>query len=184
MPKYNFPDTLDSRFKDIEQRLHILETSARTGLSFLRWCKSTASAPPAVFGTNEYGTAGNTWVDDAGQTGTGYPTITMRVPNRFLVIATYRAYDVANNAAYRSKSVQVNVKIDSSAGYLNREVYQGNAAEMDVPVVAIEVLGSGDPATGLHTFTLGATWDDTYPAAGTLPQLADSQLLILPLSAA
>ena len=175
------PDQLASMFADMDRRLRVLESTQRVGLNQLRFCTSTGSAAPTTFGAGEYGTAGNTWVDDTGATGTGYPTISMRTPNKVLVLVGYRPINLATAATFRTFSVQVNVRIDATAGYLNRQISQYATTNMDAPYVSAGVIAVG---AGVHSFTIGAAWDNTVPAAATQPQLTDAYLIVLPLSAA
>ncbi len=174
------PENLGNVLADFQRRLQILEAAPRVGISQVRWVKSTGSAFPAVYGTYEYGTVGNTWVDDTAAVGTGYPTLTVRTGSNALVIVGYRPYDVGNAVGFRTNRVQVAVKVDATAGRINREYYQANVDRMYVPVVAADVLSL---TPGDHTFTIGAAWVDVNPA-GQQPLLSDSYLIVMPLAVA
>lgn len=175
------PENLSSVIEDMQRQIRDLQVAQRVGLNQLRFCRSTGSAFPAVYGTYEYGVAGNTWVDDLGAVGTGYPTITMVTPKRNLVLIGYRPVDVGNAPGFRTNSVQVAVKIDATGGYINRQYVQSNIDRMYVPVTSAGVIDL--PAGVSHTFTIGAAWVDVNPAAGTLPLLSDAYIIVLPLSA-
>lgn len=179
------PEDRGTIIADLNRRLQILEASARVGLSQMRWCQSTASVAPSVYGTTEYGPAvGNTWIDDLGAAGTGYPTITMVTSSKVLMFVGCLPTDVGNAAGFRSRSVNVSVKIDAAEGYLQRPYYQANIDRMYVPMMMMSVPLPALTAGVSHTFTIGANWHDTNPAAGTLPRLGESFIFVLPLSAA
>jgi hypothetical protein len=135
-------------------------------LSGLRSVWQTAGAVPTTFGVLETGTAANTWTDDTGQTGTGYPTITLTLGARYMIFWSARPIGVANAAGYRSKSVLLSVGID---GQFNpplpspcRQFAQQGVLPVEMPIAAI-VARSITP--GQHTFQIGATWGDDVPAA-------------------
>jgi len=94
----------------------------------------------------------------------------------------YRLVDVGNAVGFRSNAVFVFVKIDAATGFLNRYSYQANVDRMFVPVHVESV--PVPLVAGTHTFTIGAFWANTNPAAGTLPILSDAYIRVLPLSAA
>ena len=177
-------DTLGATIADLDRRLRVMEATPRVGLSQLRWCQGTASAVPSVFGANEYGTVGNTWLNDLGQVGTGYPTLTMVTSAKVLMFVGCEPYNVGNAAGFRSNLVDVSVKIDGNEGYLLRRYYQANIDRMYVPFMMMSVPLPALVAGVAHTFTIGANWANTNPAAGTLPQLVDPFIFVLPLSAA
>ena len=173
----------DRWFAEIDRRLRTLEATARVGLSGLRSVWQTAGASPTTFGALELGTASNTWRDDTGATGTGYPTITLTLGSRYMIFWSARPIGVANAAGYRSKSVLLSVGID---GEFNpplpsprRQFANSGVLPVDAPIAAI-VARSITP--GQHTFQVGATWGDDVPAAPGLPTLTDTFLGILPLS--
>jgi hypothetical protein len=173
----------DRWFAEIDRRLRTLEATARVGLSGLRSVWQTAGASPTTFGAWETGTASNTWTDDTGATGTGYPTLTLTLGSRYMIFWSARPIGLANAATYRSLSVQLTVGID---GVFNpplpsprRLFANSNALPVDLPIAAI-VARSITP--GQHTFQVAAQWTNDVPAAGNQPTLTDTFLGILPLS--
>lgn len=174
----------DRWLAEIERRLRVLETAPRVGLSGLRSVWQTAGASPTTFGaTWETGAVGNTWTDDTGQTGTGYPTITLTLGARYMIFWSARPLGIAAAAGYRSASVLLTVGID---GVFNptlpsprRQFANSNVLPVDLPIAAI-VARSITP--GSHTFQIAAQWANDVPAAGGLPTLTDTFLGILPLS--
>lgn len=178
------PEDLPGVLADLQRQIRDLQVAQRVGLNQMRWCQATASAAPSVYGSVQYGVAGDTWLDDLGQTGTGYPTLTMVTSAKVLMFVGCLPTDVGNAAGFRSNSVTVSVKIDGNPGYLQRGYYQANIDRMYVPIMMMSVpLPALTPGVS-HTFTIGANWANTNPAAGTLPRLGESFLFVLPLSAA
>lgn len=181
MPDQLMPDGMAATIADLNRRLQILETAQRVGLNQLRYVRSTAAASPTTYDAAEYGAAGNTWLDDQGNTGTGYPTINMTTPSRALLMIGYRPVDVGNAAGFKSHTVQVFVSIDSAGAYINRQYYQANIDRNYVPVFSAGVI---ELTPGDHTFQIGANWLLVNPAGGTAPLLSDAYMVVLPLSAA
>ncbi len=181
MPEALQPDNRDSVIADLERRLRVLESAQRVGLNQLRFVRSTAAASPTTYGSAEYGVAGNTWEDDQGNTGTGYPTIQMATPSKALLMIGYRPVDVGNAAGFKSHTVQVFVSIDGAGAYVNRQYYQANIDRNYVPVFSAGVI---DLTPGDHTFQIGANWLLVNPGGGTAPLLSDAYMIVLPLSAA
>lgn len=173
----------DRWFAEIERRLRTLEASPRVGLAGLRSVWQTAGVSPAVFGAFEAGVAGNTWTDDTGATGTGYPTITLVTGRRYMIFWSARPIGLATSATYRSASVDVSVRIDgvdnSPLPRALRQFANGNAAPVDV---ALSAIVTREITPGTHTFQMVARWANDQPAAPNLPTLTDTFLGILPLS--
>lgn len=183
MSEQLMPEDQATLLASIDRRLKALEVASRVGLSQLRWCQATASVSPSVYGSNQYGIAGDTWLNDRGQTGTGYPTLTLVTPAKVLMFVGCVPTDIGNAAGFRSKSVRVQVKIDAAEGYLQRDYYQANIERMTFPIMMMSVPLPALTAGVSHTFTIGANFENTNPAAGTTPRLGESFLFILPLSA-
>jgi hypothetical protein len=174
----------DDRWQaEIERRLRVLETAPRVGLSGLRSAWQTAAASPSSFGAFEAGPVAATWTDDQGNTGTGYPTLTVTTGTRYLLLWSARPSGLATAAAYRSASVEISVQIDgvSVPALPNalRTVQQLAATEFNAPASAI-VARTAVP--GAHTFGLVARWANSQPAGLTLPTLTEVHLAVLPIS--
>lgn len=174
----------DRWFAELDRRLRTLEAAPRVGLAGLRSVWQTAGVSPAVFGaTFEAGVAGNTWTDDTGATGTGYPTITLTTGRRYMIFWSARPIGLAASAAYRSASVEISVRIDGVDSpplpSPRRQFANSNAAPVDV---ALSTIVAREITPGQHTFTVVARWANDQPAAPNLPTLTDTFLGILPLS--
>ena len=90
---------LIDRLASMDQRLRMLEGGARAGLSLLRSAWGTAAANPTVFAAYESGPTGSTWADHRGNTGTGYPSLTIvDCPARYLIFWSVRPINIATNA--------------------------------------------------------------------------------------
>lgn len=173
----------DRWFAELDRRLRTLEAAPRVGLAGLRSVWQTAGVSPAVFGTYEAGVAGNTWRDDTGATGTGYPTITLTTGRRYMIFWSARPISIANAAAYRSMAVELSVQVDGvnvpPLPNARRQFTNLNASTVDVPLSAIV---TREITPGQHTFRMVASWTNDQPAAAILPTLTDTFLGILPLS--
>ena len=187
MAAVNQPDGLGLMYADLERRLRDLENAPRVGLNLLRAAWGTAAADPSTFGAFEYGTVGNTWADDKGAVGTGYPTITLVCPARILIIASARPLDVASLAAtYRCAGGEFGVAIDGVAlglgqPNIKRAFGNGNNLPVNMPMISV---ATRTITPGSHTFAMVAFWNDSAPAALQFPRLTDTFLAILPLTAA
>ena len=168
---------------ELERRVRVLEAAPRVGLAGLRSVWQTAGVSPTVFGAFEAGVAGNTWTDDTGTSGAGYPTITLVTGRRYMIFWSARPIGMAASAAYRSASVQISVRIDGVDAPPQpralRQFANGNAAPVDV---ALSTIVAREITPGQHTFTVVARWANDQPAALGLPTLTDTFLGILPLS--
>lgn len=177
------PESLASVIADIDRRLRNIETTSRLGIAGLRAVWQTAGASPTVFGSFETGTVGNTWADDAGATGTGYPTLTLTTGRRYMLLWSARPIGIATAATYKSASALVSVRIDGVDNpplpSPRRQFANGNAAPVDAPLSAIVVR---QITPGTHTFQVSANWSNDQPAAPNLPTLTDTFLAIIPLS--
>lgn len=173
----------DRWFAELDRRLRALEASPRVGLSGLRSVWQTAGASPTTFGAWETGTAANTWTDDTGASGTGYPTLTLTLGSRYMIFLAGRPIGLANAATYRSLSVQFTTLIDGALipgpPSPRRLFANSNAFPVDAPIASF-VARSITP--GQHTFQVAAQWTNDVPAAVNLPTLTDTFLGILPLS--
>lgn len=192
MPGVNFPDNLGMMFNDLERRIRVLENTGRNGIGSAISARATAAAAPTVFGAYEFGSAGNTWTDDAApvpRTGSGYPKVTITATSRMLILWGARPISLASSPTFRSNTVDIAVRytLVSTGGFtdsnLLRRVGQSNTGPTDMPVFAAKVQPGF--ATGYdYTFQLEANWTDTVPAAANQPVLTDSYLIVIPLSAA
>lgn len=184
MPEILAPDTFAANLADMDRRLRIMEATARTGLGGVRTAWATAAANPTSYGVLETGPVAATWEDDRGVTGTGYPTLTMTMPARALIVWMARPIGLASAATYRSAAVTVRISFTPTvATYptIARAVANGNALPVDVAVVggAIKTFTAGTS----YTLTMAATWNNDFPAAANLPTLTDAQFFVLPLAA-
>lgn len=174
------PENVSTVLADHARQIRDLQSAQRVGLNQLRSVRQVNSASPSVFNAPEYGTVGNTWLDDNGLAGTGYPTLTMVTPSKVLVIIGYLPWNVANAAGYRTSAMSAHVKVDADTSFSSQ--FNNNTTQaVNATQYASRPL---ELTPGSHTFTIGASWDDDVPAAGILPELMDSYLIVIPLSAA
>ncbi len=171
---------------DLQRRVLALETAQRVGINRVVTSWGTASVSPTTFGADEYGAAGTTWGSSDGTSGTGYPTVSIRLTAAALIIMNGRASQLAEDAGvfFRSNSVTFGVSVDGAAlsagGYpdLRRQVANINPFQLSMPFT-IAVMKSF--AAGVHTFQVGASWSNTYPAAPVQPLLSDVTLTVIPI---
>lgn len=184
MPEALMPDSMAATLADLNRRLQILEATSRVGLNRVRLASGVGSAAPTSFGATvwEYGSAGNTWVDDLGATGAGYPQITLNC-HKVLVAFGARPYGLGSAAGtFRSTSCNSGVHFDGGANaILQGQAINQTAVYVVSPIFKAQVFTV--PA-GSHTFTLGAQWDDTSPASPIQPLLSDPFIMAIPLDAA
>lgn len=182
MPEALLPDDLGATVADIVRRVTRLEASQRVGLSGARFSQQTAAVSPTTFGAYEAGVAGNTWLDDRGATGTGYPFISIdNMPAKALVMWGARPTDLANSASFRSRNAYFGVRMVGVDAFVVRNVDQVNVAPHAVPVLGAQVFVGFPRVT--YTFQLVALWENTIPAAVNQPKLTDGFLMVIPLSA-
>ena len=179
---------LVDRLASVDQRLRMLEGGARVGLSGIRSAWGTAAADPTVFGAYESGPTGSTWTDDAGGTGTGYPSLTLvDCPARYMILWSVRPINVAVNtvSSYRCSAMTLTVAVggvDVPVLPNARRLFQNlNTGTVDQSMAMIVVRRD---APGTKTFQMRALWNDSYPAGTILPRLTDIYLGVLPLSVA
>jgi hypothetical protein len=179
MPEQLVPDSMAATIADMQRRLQVLEATPRVGLNRVRNAYATAWAVPSTFDAWEYGTAGNTWIDDQSATGTGYPQITMVTPTLVLVMMGGDFYDLGNAAGFRSARALVSIDIDGVPNWQPMDVYNANVDRHSTPFHTSFVYRL---TPGTHTFKMTAWWFDKTPAAGTLPIMENASLIVLPMS--
>lgn len=189
MPEVLQPDAMAATIADLNRRLQILEATSRVGLSGVRTAWQTATAATTVLDAYESGPAGAAWQDDQGNTGTGYPVLTItNMPARAWLLWECRPANIGFTpaATYRSVQAQPVLAINGAAitsapsnrrGYSNFGDGQSRAPVMGS---AIRTFTAG----ASYTFQMQVKWDDTVPANPTMPTLTDAQIIVLPLSAA
>jgi hypothetical protein len=170
---------------DMQRRLQILEATSRVGLNRIRFAWQTATATTATFNpTWDSGTVGNTWQDDQGTAGTGFPTLTVVTGRKVLVIASGNALVLATDATFRSAGWRLGVGSDGANPQNTRPFW--SQAQTHGPTTegnnAVQLLiGASDLVPGSHTFALRARWVDNNPAAVNWPALDDGFLAVIPI---
>lgn len=188
------PDTFARTLSDFDRRLRNLEGASRVGLYGVRNAWLTATAAVTTFGSFESGPAGTTWQDDKGNTGTGYPQLTItNMPSRAWVVWEARPADVGGTplATYKCNSAQFCLAINGLTDFTtlpggqypksNRQ-YSNVDSGLDRSLIfasAMRQFTSGQT----YTFQMQANWFNSVPGNPTAPTLTDCQIIVVPLSA-
>lgn len=189
MSEQLLPEDLKSLLRDIDRRLHTLETTERVGLNRTRFVRQFNSADATSFGSWETGPGITDYVDDQDATGAGYGTLTMTMPSRVLIFVGATIQGVAFNTAvpWRSESVSVGVGIDgvNPAAWPNypimyRRLFTGAPEYTEFPFSFF--VTRRDITPGDHTLKIWANWANTNPASPDLPRMVDAFLLVIPLN--
>ena len=179
------PDSLGSTIADFDRRLRTLESAGRVGLSRVRAAWNTAAAPVAVFDAWYTGPAGAAWADDQGDSGTGYPALTLRTGRRALVLAQAFAENIANDPTFKTFGWSLGIGIDGASppsGQADRYQTHGPTSEGNNYLTLVHIFTQLEP--GEHTFYLSTNWQANNPAAVNIPQLSSNNsafLAVLPL---
>jgi hypothetical protein len=157
-----------TRLASLDERLRLLEGGQRVGLSGPRAAWGVTVANTTVLNAYDPGPAAATWEDDLGNTGTGYPSITVEnCPSRYMLFWSARTSNLINAAGYRCNAAIITIAIDGvdvpALPNVKREFYQFTPTSTEPPLSAITV--RKDPP-------------------GTMPNLRDISIGILPLSVA
>lgn len=190
VPGYLTPESDATTLADIDRRLKALETTQRVGLSRMRsaWGDDVSYTLTA---TNTWldGTAeGATWTDDQGNTGSGFPEVTVTTGRRVLIVATARANKVSALATNKSNLMRIGVSIDgdtpasastsgAAATYATLEVPGNDAVNGHVTLITQRV----DLEPGEHTIALQAFANNYRPGASDYAEVLEVQLTVIPL---
>ncbi len=182
----NQPAELGMMIEQLESRIRALEVTARLGLNRMRNSYATAAADPTTFAAWETGTAGSTWADDRGGTGTGYGQLSVDVNTAVLVIVGARIINIGNDAgaSWRTTQGLFGFGVDGAAPNIGvpsgqRTFSNFNPATLDINLVHAVVRRGMTP--GAHTFNVQAQWNNDYPGAPIKPRLTDATLVVLPI---
>lgn len=180
MPEVLLPETLATILHDFDRRIRTLESAERVGLNRIRMAWNTAAAPVGTFDAWYTGPAGAAWEDDRGNTGTGYPRVTVRTGRKALVMAQGYADNIANDAAFRTYAWALGIGVDGATppnGQIDRYQTHGPTTEGNNYVTLIHPLL--DLVQGEHTFYLTTKWYDANPGAPNLPRLDPNNTAVL-----
>lgn len=180
------PEGRDQIFADLDRRLSILEVTARVGLNRVRFAHSTGSThEPTVYDAYESGGTSNTWRDDTGATGPGYPEVTLVTGRKVLFIMNALIHNIGHGGSFRCDGMYLGIGIDGSAPpvwtdpRMYRQIYSQFSDHLRFPG-AFAVVRT-DLVPGEHQFGLWAWWIDDAPAGTTLPKLYEASLTVIPL---
>jgi hypothetical protein len=185
MPGFLTPETDNTLFADFDRRLRALESVASVGLHRIRLAWNVASAVVDTFDAWYTGPAGATWEDDRGNTGTGYPQVTLRTGRKVLAIVQGYAASLAYDVAFRTYSWSLAISVDGATppdSRADRWQSHGPTTEGNHYVTLVHPVVDLEP--GEHTFYLSTKWYSANPAPATPPALSASNsaiLAILPL---
>lgn len=177
---------LIDQLASVDQRLRMLEGGSRTGLSGLRSAWMTQFAEHTVFDAWDSGPVAALWADDLGNTGTGYPTLTVaNCPTRYLIMYSVRVQTFARGLPFRSEALQMTVSINGNDTPSLPNAY-ATFANQNANLVAatISKIAARDEPPGTKTFQLRTWCFDNVPAGVARPTLADIYLGVLPLAVA
>lgn len=180
------PNTLQTELQEIRSRLARMETAQRVGLNRIRFARATAAVDPTTFGSWEQGAAGTTWIDDRGNTGSGYPQLTVDIHRKALVFFGAGIQNVAHLSPYRSELVDFGVGINGhdpeyyGAPIMYRRWWNPNSVPIEVPV-GFFILRNDFTPNPSKQFAVWARWQNSVPAGPTLPRMIDSFVCIVPI---
>lgn len=187
------PDSLPTTMADFDRRLRALEGASRVGLNRVRFAWSTHFVPPApaAYGSWESGSTSATWEDDQGNTGTGYPRVTLVTGTKVLMIAQSYPQSYAHDpAVYKADTCNLGIGLDGGAANAWSPAAplptSYNSRDTATPVYAGSytlTLNSGraDLAPGEHTFQLQHYWSNYSAGALTDAGAAGIFLAVIPI---
>ncbi len=185
MPEALQPDSRDAVIADLSRRLQVLEATQRVGLSRVRLAWQTATAATSTYDpTWDSGTVGNTWADDQGATGTGFPRVSLITGRKVLVFASGTALTIANDVNYRTFAWRLGVGLDGNNPRNTRpfwSVYQTHGPTTEGNNAVQLVVAGVDLEPGEHEFKVRTKWTSTNPAAPNVPSLDDAFLAVIPI---
>lgn len=185
------PDSRDDIISDLMKRVQILEATSRIGLNRIRFAWTTQAFDVARVSTLdawESGPATAAWQDDQGNTGTGYPTLTLVTGRRALFLAMSRWYNVANEAGFIARTFAWGVGQDGAAPVVAPATYptmalggsHGPSTE-GTPKLAM-VSGRADLTPGTHTFKMWGYWATGVGGGALLqPSQYEGFMCVLPI---
>jgi len=198
MSTINQPDTLSSIVRELERRIRILETAQRVNAPAVTSSLTTAAVSAAGVGrilsshsTNvvalappvmdAYTTGGfETWIDDNGNTGSGYAKVTVTTGSRALIIVTCNPAQMANAATFVCDSmlfgavVNAEVTVPQAIGPLIN-----TSLEVDVPMIWTRV--RNDLTPGSNTFKVIAKFFTLNGAAAITPRMSATNITVIPI---
>lgn len=180
------PATLLTELQEIRSRLARIEMVERVGLNRIRFARATASVDPSSFGAWEQGPAGSTWIDDKGNTGTGYPRLEVDIRHKAMIFFGAGIQDVAAGGSWRSQLVDFGVGINGhdpeyyGPPVMYRRWNNQGTARVEVPV-GFFILRTDFTPNPAKQFAVWARWQDSAPSATDLPRMIDSFLCVLPI---
>lgn len=179
------PDSQAAMIADIDRRLRALESAQRVGLNRVRMSWNTSSATVGTFGAWYTGPAGCAYIDDLGNTGTGYPRVTLVTGEKALVLVQGYAVNIANDPTFRTYAWYIGFGVDSAtppSSLADRYQTHGPTTEGNNYQTMVQPIVDLTP--GEHTFYLTTKWEDANPAAVNLPTLSavnNAVLVVIPI---
>lgn len=186
MPDQLMPDQLVATIADFNRRLQILEATQRVGLNRVRYAWATndpAGVQITTFNAWELGPVAGTWEDDQGNTGTGWPRVTVQTGRKALFITQGYAQVFANDPTYRSYVWYLGVTGSSMPSTEDPPMWRfqthGPTTEGNNPLLI--ATGRNDLTPGETTYYVTTKFADNVPAAVNQPKLADPFIAVIPI---
>lgn len=178
------PDTMAATLAEIDRRLNALEVASRVGLNRARYAWATGTpATTTVYDAWDYGPVGATWEDDQGNTGTGYPRVTVTHGRKCIFFVQGYAQNIANDATFKTYQWFLGAYGAGIPDFLYPQMYRlqthGPTTEGNNTVTMLTARADMTPGTDLYAVM--AQFVKTNPAAANEPKLAESFICVIPI---
>ena len=219
MSTINQPDTMSSIVRELDRRIRILETAQRvnapavtSSLTAAAVTTNLTTAAVSAVGTGRIisangavnigavtisawentGATGSTWADTAGNTGTGYPQVTITTGRKALIIVSGIIGNCGGTAAtYQATGADYGVGWNS----LDPSSFSAGGGQPAPHQLITETLGSAgapgknmslafartDLTPGVNVFKLWSKWQSGGGAGAIQPSFLAPQLTIIPI---
>lgn len=178
------PDQIASTIAAFDQRLRTLEGASRVGLNRIRYAWATGTPQTTlVYDAFDYGPVTATWQDDRGNTGTGYPRVTVAHGKKALFLVQGYAQQIANDVTFKTYQWFLGAYGVGVPSIINPLMYRfqthGPTTEGNNTVSLITA--RADMVPGSYLYAVMAQFTKTNVAAANEPKLADPFIAVLPI---